>query len=294
MNSRKKYRLLVLTLFLSALSSGCSRYFYPVSCTDEPRPWMNRLAPLDPELRETSGLVADNGCLWTMNDSGGEAALYSFIPGQDRIIKTMILNSVNHDWEDLAEDVEHIYIADVGNNFAKRDTLEILVIRKDSLGSGIGVPVESRIRFVFEDTILTNRAGWSSADCEALLAWEDSLYLFTKNWVDRNTALYVLPKTPGFYRIRARIILNVNALITGADIFPSAKKVTLVGYRNFHPVIMSYRFGENPSRIECAGPVWNYPLKTGRQVEGICYDTGGSLYVSSEGLLYRPALFRLR
>ena len=47
------------------------------------------------------------------------------------------------------------------------------------------------------------------------------------------------------------------------------------------------------SRIRCGGKARIYPLKSGRQVEGICYDTDGGLYISAENTLQKPTLFRL-
>ncbi len=284
---------ILILMLASLLSVGCSRVFYPVSCEDLSRPVIRKVCTLDPEIRETSGLAEADGVLWTMNDSGGEAALYGVDGNGSIICKSVLLNSINADWEDLAEDDSLIYVADVGNNFASRDTLQILIVRKSDLYNRGGVPVNDVISFVFTEPAVTTETGWSSNDCEALVAWGDSLYLFTKDWVDYTTSVYSLPKTPGFYQISPQLRLPVGFLITGADIPVNDRIVTLIGYRNYHPELVSYRFNESPAKIDCSRPVWSYPLKTGRQVEGICYNREGVLFISAEGSLFKPALFRV-
>ncbi len=283
----------VLILLIPLLSLGCSRVFYPVSCEKVSRPSLKKLAVLSPEIRETSGLAVTDGILWTINDSGGEAALYGVDVSGCILHKTVLLNSYNADWEDLAEDDSCLYVADVGNNFARRDTLQILMVRKEHLLSAAGIQPSATILFSFAGPVTTTPAGWSSHDCEALVAWGDSLYLFTKNWTDFSTSVYSLPKAPGYYELSPLQTLQVGALITGADILPSDRLVALVGYRNYHPVLLTYRFASDPSQINCSTTLWHYPLRTGRQVEGICYDGDGNLYISSEGSFFKPALFRV-
>jgi len=292
LNSANIRLLLILTL--PFLSAACSRTFFPVVCTDSPRPFIHKIKTLDSEVIETSGLADVDGTIWTMNDSGGEAALYALDDKGMVMHKTVVLNTLNADWEDLAVDEDFMYVADVGNNFAGRDTLSVLMIKRDQLFSGGGVSVYGKISFVLAEEVQKNSTGWSSADCEALVAWGDSLFLFTKDWVNYTSAVYSLPKQPGLYVIEPQYRFSPGALITGADIAANENRVVLVGYMNYHPVLCSYNFVTSPAQPVCASPLYLYPLKTGRQVEGICFTGDNKLLISAEGSLFRPSLFRIR
>jgi hypothetical protein len=62
-------------------------------------------------------------------------------------------------------------------------------------------------------------------DCEAILCWNNQIYLFTKNRLDDRTDLYVLPTTPGNYATKYIASFEVGGRITGADISPDGKKL---------------------------------------------------------------------
>lgn len=291
---RKSSRLL-LFIFITGLFSSCTFRFYESEC-DYPVPGsLYKQQILDCTLNETSGLLYLDGLLWTFNDSDGEAALYAFDATNGSIIKkTIIKNAVNVDWEDITEDESHIYVADVGNNYAARDTITIYRILRDAvLSQNSEVGYEGVITLSFSDKVTRTISGLSSHDCEALLAFEDSLYLFTKDWVGETTSVYVLPKIPGHYSISPRITHQAGFLITGADIFSDNREVALVGYKNFIPVVLTYEFLDSPAKINCGGKARLYPMRTGRQVEGICYDSSGDLWVSSENTLKKQTLFRV-
>ena len=88
---------------------------------------------LPPQLDETSGLeyIGDN--LLTHNDSGDKARLYVFTKEGDLIKNIRFYNLKNKDWEDLAADQDHYYIADIGNNYATRENLRIYILDKKFL-----------------------------------------------------------------------------------------------------------------------------------------------------------------
>jgi hypothetical protein len=232
---------------------------------------------------------------WTFNDSGGEASLYQVDPSRGSIIrKTVVRNAYNVDWEDIAMDATYIYVADVGNNLQTRDTLVIYRIPKNSLRTGEDeIDHTGLITLSFEEDIRLNQKGLSSHDCEALLAHGDSLYLFSKNWVEQSTSVFVFPAIPGHYQLRHSSRYEAGMLVTGADHHPESREVVLVGYRNYMPVVIRYGFLDNPGSIFCGGRARYYPLHLGRQVEGICFDEAGHVYISAEQSIQKPALFRV-
>lgn len=74
---------------------------------------------------ETSGLIFWADGIWTFNDSGGDPTLYKVDTLNGEIIQhATITNGINVDWEDIAQDDDHIYIGDFGNNGGDRQDLE--------------------------------------------------------------------------------------------------------------------------------------------------------------------------
>ena len=114
--------LFSISLFLAAgLFTSCSYRFYQSDC-DYPLPGsLHKKFTMDRALVENSGLLCMDSTIWTFNDSDGEAALYAVDVSDGSLIrKTIIRNAVNVDWEDITEDETHIFVADVGNNYASR------------------------------------------------------------------------------------------------------------------------------------------------------------------------------
>lgn len=272
--------------------NSCTYTFYPTACEYPTTSSLRKLSTISPEMNETSGLASNKETLITINDSGGEPALYEFDKQGSLLNKTIIANTTNSDWEDIAYDGSYYYVADVGNNFGNRDTLIIYKIKTEP-GPRVSLTgnVDS-ISFVYDEQISTTGSGWNSHDCEALFVYNDSIYLFAKDWINKNTRIYVIPTIPGHYDIKSRVTYPVNALITGADINPVKREVVLVGYRNYVPVLIRYQYNSDPTKIECGGKVRKYPLRFGSQVEAVCYSSDGAIYVTSEKSLTKQALYR--
>ena len=82
-------------------------------------------------IDETSGLALVGNNFLTHNDSGGSASLYEFNDYGALVGEHPIIGAVNRDWEDLAEDENYFYIADIGNNSGKRQDLTVYKTTKD-------------------------------------------------------------------------------------------------------------------------------------------------------------------
>lgn len=180
-------------------------------------------------LDECSGLAFFANRLWTHEDGGTPDQLYVIDTLTGALLQIItIANADNLDWEDLAEDEEHLYIGDFGNNFGNRTDLRILKVKKSDLLAGTATP--ELIEFSFSDqTVLTPAQNANDFDCEAFFFWNDSLHLFSKNWLNFKTRHYVLPATPGSHVAQLRDSLAVQGQITGADITDDGKAV-LLGY----------------------------------------------------------------
>ena len=237
------------------------------------------------QVNETSGLVFWKRKLWTHNDSGRDPVLYQLNP-RTGIAENIVSidNATNKDWEDIIQDNAFMYIGDFGNNAnGNRTDLKIYKIAKAAIASGNTVPAEV-INFVYSDqTDFTPRGSNNTDyDCEAMIAYGDSLYLFSKNWITKKTKLYALPKTPGSYSAVKLDELDVNGLITGAEVLPDQRVIVLSGYSTaLSPFIYllydfsgNHFFGANKRK---AGLTQSFT-----QVEGICAQSPVKFFISNE------------
>jgi len=287
----KKYWTLFVWLLIPFFSS-CSYTFYSAGCSYPLPGGLHKVSTLNPALTETSGIEAIDSVFYTFNDSGADAEIFSFSERSSVIQKTIIANATNVDWEAIAYDGDFFFVADVGNNFGTRDTLVIYKIPASGIKNSDPITTSSeKITFSYNEKVFKNSTGWFSHDCESIFAYGDSLYLFSKDWVGKSARIYTLPKVAGHYNIEHRNVYYVDALITGSDVNPKSKEVALVGYSNYVPVLIVYKFDTDPAVIKCGGRARKYPLKIGTQVEAVCFDEKGRIAVTAEKQLHKQALY---
>ena len=187
-------------------------------------------------INETSGLILINGQLWSHNDSNKEPKLYCIDTSDGTILQAKtILNATNIDWEDITADKQWIYIADCGNNGSKnRNYFTIYKIHKDSLNNSDSViTCQHFIYFTYSDEIYQKHDSDKYIfDCEAILTKGDSLFLFSKNWIDNRCYIYGLPKTDNTYQTMDTLIpidsICLDYMVTGADYYNNT--IALIGY----------------------------------------------------------------
>ncbi|MEM6966500.1 MAG: T9SS type A sorting domain-containing protein [Bacteroidota bacterium] len=244
---------------------------------------LNEIAILPDQVLETSGLAFFDNQLWTHNDAGNEDKIYQLDTMTGTILNTVIIaNSENTDWEDLAQDDTHLYLGDFGNNSGSRTDLTIYKFPKSQLASGIATA--EVIEFSYADqTDFTVNNNMNDYDCEAFFFYNDSLHLFSKNWVNQETRHYVVPTNAGSYVAEVRETFNVQGLITGADISEDGV-VALLGYSlsgvNFMWLCFDYQgtqfFSGNKRKISLGLAINN------SQTEALVFKEGGRGYVASE------------
>lgn len=203
---------------------------------------------------------------------------------------------MNNDWEALADDDQYIYIGDFGNNSGNRDDLTIYrVLKSDIPLSGNKTVQSSKLKFSYSDYPgkIQDRK-YNNFDCEAFIAFNDSLYLFSKNYGDQKTKLYSLPKVPGNYTARLVSEFNTYGLITGADISENGEEITLIGYVNkqWIPFIwLLFDFDDNKF-FEGNKRRLDLLNITATQTEAIVYTTGRNEVITSEGrILFSQTAF---
>lgn len=245
---------------------------------------------LEDSLMETSGLMAFDNLLWTHNDDH-ENTIYG-LDSNGKIQKKVKLEKVkNNDWEEISQDSSYIYIGDFGNNFqGNRKNLHFLRIEKKSFLSN--KPLIDTISFSYSNQtdFGIQKENSTDFDCESFVVSKDSIYLFAKQWSQKKTSIYVLPKIPGKYSAKLKETLDVSGLITGATLLASGKGIVLCGYSGmlqpFLYLLYDYKNNDflagNKRKIKLSLPF--------HQVEGIESLDGKLFYLTNESLIRKPIL----
>lgn len=276
-----------LRLFV-VLAGSSTLVTSPFSVLSQNTEVSQRFTLVSPDLDENSGMIRYKNRLLFINDSKNEALVFVCDTISGAILnRCAILRADNRDWEDLAADNFFLYIGDFGNNSGMRGICTIYRVPLECVVNQKTCKAESITFECSDQNDFSKRPRQHNFDFEALAVWGDSLLLFSKNWGDLKSRLYVLPKKPGHYRVSPRLTVNVNGLITGADYLESDKILVLCGYKlppadpenfiilwkNFSlPVSTSVTF----KRLAISGI-------TLRQTEGIVVLNPARLWVSHEG-----------
>lgn len=240
------------------------------------------LTALDASVAESSGLAYFGGRIITHNDSGDGPHLYEIDSANGNILRTVVVtNASANDWEDLAQDSSYLYIADFGNNNGTRTDLKIFRISWNDYLAQDSVEADT-IAFSYADqTDFSSQTFQTDFDAEALIAFGDSLYIFTKNWGSLFTSgIYPCPKLPGTYSLNRQDSLNVPGLVTGADYDPVRQSIWLTGY------FLTTRFlvqlpGVQGLPFSASNDSW-YDLNQNIQVEAICHMSNDQWLISNE------------
>lgn len=239
---------------------------------------------LPEKLNENSGIILYDNLLWTFNDSGGRNKLYAL--NKDGKIKKEIeiKDAKNDDWEDIAQDKKHIYIGDFGNNNGGRKNQKIYKIKKKDIRKKDKQELKSTtIKFDFSNQqtfgFLPKQTPF---DCEAMVVFKESLYIFTKDWSDKTTTAYQIPTKEGEYVVKPQKKFNATGLITGADISPDKTKLVLVGYENYKSFVWLFPDILSNDLFEGRKVFIDLDKLFDAQTEGVCFKDNNTILVSCE------------
>lgn len=244
---------------------------------------------LPDSISETSGLQFVNNRLITFNDDT-DTLLYA-LDTLGEIVSTVPLKGVsNQDWEDIAQNSEYLFIGDFGNNSSgNRQDLHILRILKSSI---IAEPIVDTIFFTYEDQMdyTPMASNTTNFDCEAMIATEDSLYLFTKQWGNLVTTCYSLPLDVGMATAKNKGTFDCNGLITGADYIENDHRLVLCGYsESLQPFLLL--FSNFSERHFFQGQTLKVGINLSfHQVEGITALDENNWYISNEAFNYQGVI----
>lgn len=233
---------------------------------------------LSKKLDETSGLEMVNNTLITINDSGNKPVLF-YLDKKGNILNERKLDCCkNNDWESLAADKNHIYIADFGNNYDTRKNLSIIKIPiQKSSNENVEVinfsyPEQKKFRRIYRR---------SEYDAEALISFEDKLLIFTKNKRKKITEIYSLPKNGGNYQAKKIGSLNTDSIVTGGDYDKETNTLALTSTIKFDEyyvlIISDFSLNNKNQKIDM------YEIPIGKtQVEAIKIIDPTTFWITSE------------
>jgi hypothetical protein len=271
---------------------GC--FFISCSAKTDQKPPLVVKTVLPKELKEISGITSAGQYFWAITDKPKSRVFK--LDASGRLLQTVnVSNADAVDVESVTSDSNFVYIGDVGDNIGDRVERKIIKISAPSIPAGNEVQVTGDIiEFTFPDSVVVENKKQNNFDCESLLSFKDSLYLFTKDRQDNETKLYVIPKTAGKYVARYISSFNSKGLITDASINKQNTEVALIGYHKGHtyPFIFLFSdfrgnnfFSGEHQKIDLADKSWDW------QLECITYSDKNVVYFACEGTKEVPATF---
>lgn len=248
---------------------------------------------LPKELKEISGITANGSDIWAVTDKP-HATVYRLDISGNLKQQVEITNAEATDVEAVAADADYLYIGDVGDNTGDRIERRIIKVAKANIKHGTGAKVTGEIiDFTFAEKEQAEKKKQNNFDCESMISYKDSLYIFTKDREDKETRLFVLPKSRGKYTARFINSFNSKGLITDAAINTANNELALIGYHKGHrfPFIILFNdfrgndfFSGSHTKINLANQPWDW------QMEAISYGNN-MIYFACEGTKQVAATF---
>ncbi len=230
---------------------------------DDAAPALDPVTLTDSRIVESSGLVVLGGGLAvTMNDSGGDAEVFTVDLSTGRTVGTTTWDGDAHDLEALAPaSATEVWVGDIGDNGRTRDDVEVTRV---PVGRGDRSVAGETFHLTYPDR---------AQDAEALLSDPATgrLYVVTKNTL--GGGIYAAPE-----RLSARkdnVMTKVAAappMVTDAAFFPDGKHVLLRDY--FRASVLSFPEFDTLATVT---------LPVQRQGEGLGIGADGRIFLSSEG-----------
>jgi hypothetical protein len=209
-------------LFGVLLTSKC------LGCGAEPRlpAGVKQVGTLaNPAITESSGVAASRqytNVFWTHNDGGKSETLFAVTREGKTLSEFKVLGAKIDDWEDIAIDNErHLYIADTGDNNAKRKHVAVYRVDEPDPASSAGV-VRTTHKWQLR---------WPNGpvDSEGLFVDGTNGYLVTKVKNDRRAEVYRFHLNDAESQtLEPFARLTIDSPVTAADISANGAAVAIV------------------------------------------------------------------
>ena len=237
---------------------------------------------LAPIITETSGLEYYQNQIITHNDSGDSPTLYFLDTLGNVLYNKTYKNMSAIDWEDVTKDDEYLYIADLGNNYGDRKDLTIFKIALVDLHNENAQVYQLNINYPNQQSFERGEQN-HPYDAESIVAVEENLYVFSKDWKDQTTIIYKIDKNKTKQTAQIITSNNIKGLVTGAT-YNGSNTITVCGYNSdLTPFIYKINFDDGKFNFITKEEL---PITGGAQIEGIISINSDSnkdtYYLSSE------------
>ncbi|MEO9952644.1 hypothetical protein [Nonlabens sp.] len=243
---------------------------------------IDHLKDLAPVITETSGLEYYQNQIITHNDSGDSPTLYFLDTLGNLLYNKTYRNMKAVDWEDITKDDEYLYIADLGNNYGDRKDLTIYKIALTDLQNEDATVTQLNIDYPDQKSFDRGEQN-HPYDAESIVAVEENLYVFSKDWKDQTTIIYKIGKDKQHQTAQNITSYDIKGLVTGAT-YNGTNTVTVCGY-NTNLIPFVYRINYQNGKFEFTKKE-ELLIEGGAQVEGIISINSDSnketYYLSSE------------
>jgi len=274
--ARNQIRTLLLASLLVALTEGNA-----TGPGAEIVPGVRLVARIsDSRIKESSGIVASRryaDVFWTHNDGGGpkKQVLYAIDREGNTRASFPVIGVTLHDWEDIAIDnAGHLFIGDIGNNDAKRDTLAVYEIdeRYPQAGTGsISPKREWKLKFP-----------GAPFDCESLFVWKDQGYVVSKVFDKARAQIFRFPLKETNRPLTLELVATtkIESPVTGADISADGTLLGLVAKNGAYV----FRIDGDVTRVSNANP--HHTKLKNEHIEGCCFVPQGLLVTSERRMIF--------
>ena len=118
----------------------------------------------------------------------------------------------------------------------------------------------------------------------------DSLYIFSKNWGNKNTRVYSLPKKLGTYALSPIAEFNAKCLVTAGEYVEKNQEIVLCGYYfdKQHIIRITDINLKNFQESKFVTIPFKVPEDSSKQIEGITWVSGYEYYISAESYQNKP------
>ena len=237
----------------------------------------------NPRISESSGIVASRqfpGVFWTHNDGGGgrKQVLYAISRDGRSLGEFQVADARLVDWEDIAiDDAKHLYLADTGDNEAKRAEVAVHQIDEPDPKSSVAfVQVKRTWRLRYPDRPF---------DCESLFVWDGYGYVVSKVINDARAQIFRFSlaerKAPVVLELVATT--RIESPVTGADISADGKLLALVAKSG----AFAFRVNGDISRAGGKGKGKPYQVKFRHEhIEACCFVPEGLIATAESREIY--------
>ncbi len=246
---------------------------------------LQKVGALNEDIEECSGItLVPSGHIAMINDSGNRPDLF-FTDQKGNILKRRCMAEVsNIDWEDISYADGYLYIGDFGNNKNKRKDL---VIYKYSISETDSVTYHSEIHFRYADQLeFAPRDEKMNFDLEAMIIFNDSIFIFTKNRTEPFTGYtyqYGMPARAGHYNLTKQDSFKTGTegkwdywWITSAALSPDKNTLALLGYDK----MWTFENFKNSKFLQAKSTVHQFEALS--QKEGITFLTNDKFMITDE------------